>query len=805
MAEIYRSDIVRVDLDHALLRKYVGAILATGDKLGNRFGAEIFRDGQPVDVTGCGVTAYFMRPGEDAIVLNGTASGSVAYVDLAQACYSKASSFTLTIKISYGGATTALRVIDGYILLTQTDDLVDPGDVVPTLDDLLAQIEAMEQATAEATTAADAANEAWEVIQEDMSEYVETAYSGADAGNAIFSSFAMPNSMRFCGNKSEISGRLDSVTANVGVGANNKTVTVYIYTQDGDVFRKTATFDMVLTKGVKTYKNGVDFMLDDEIPAGSIIGLYANINYQVLSYGVDGTKGYNITSVGAESFSATPNASYNHGIGMKISKKPVLEKVNALEVKLEETSAGLLKTQEDVEEIDAWQDETGKVSGKAISGYFDGKKNEYDNVLENHYFYNDGVVIKYSLDNNYNGVICDISALPDDTVIYMPPMSGDSNCRRYAASSTALGTEGNFCQTITPSSETEWAEGYGYRKYDGYDTWTLGELRQKKGQTKALFVGALKSDWFNPFYYSSDGTQKTLDWLAVQDGNLVDANTAMCWGDSMTRGAVASYGNGYPEQLKAMLGDGYTVLNMGVSGEDVYTIAGRQGGVPFVCGNTPFTIPTWETPVAIDIASLNGKAVKPFVGGDSFGINPVYISGVKGDISYSGGVYYFTRAGQGDAVAVNRPTIIETNAMRNYARKVGIFWIMGNDGADGASDLDVIADYIQQMVEAGRCERYLVLSKTSFVADYATDYADSYDAKMHRKFGQHYINVRKYLIDYGLDDLGISPTAEDAAAIAARVIPPSLKSDASVHLTTEGYGIVAKLVYLRGKALGYWQ
>lgn len=157
MAEIYRSDIVRVDLDHALLRKHVGAILVTGDKLGNRFGAEIFRDGKPVDVTGCGVTAYFMRPGEDAIVLNGTASGSVAYVDLAQACYSKASSFTLTIKISYGGSTTALRVIDGYILLTQTDDLVDPGDVVPTLDDIFAQIAAMETATEGAQVATAAA------------------------------------------------------------------------------------------------------------------------------------------------------------------------------------------------------------------------------------------------------------------------------------------------------------------------------------------------------------------------------------------------------------------------------------------------------------------------------------------------------------------------------------------------------------------------------------------------------------------------------------------------------------------------
>lgn len=157
MADIYRSDIVRVDLDHALLRKHVGAILVTGDKLGNRFGAEVCRDGKPVDVSDCGVLGYFMRPGEDTIILPGATSGSVAYVDLAQACYSKASSFTLTIKISRSGAVSALRVIDGYILLTQTDDLVDPGEAVPTLDDIFAQIAAMETATASAKGATELA------------------------------------------------------------------------------------------------------------------------------------------------------------------------------------------------------------------------------------------------------------------------------------------------------------------------------------------------------------------------------------------------------------------------------------------------------------------------------------------------------------------------------------------------------------------------------------------------------------------------------------------------------------------------
>lgn len=150
MADIYRSDIVPVDLNHALSRKHVGSVLATGDNGANRFGASVLRDGKAVDLTGCGVTAYFMRPGQNALVMVGETDGHVAYVDLPQACYTVQSSFTLTIKVTGNGITSALRIIDGYILLTQTEELDAPTETVPTLDDIFAQIAAMEQATAEA-------------------------------------------------------------------------------------------------------------------------------------------------------------------------------------------------------------------------------------------------------------------------------------------------------------------------------------------------------------------------------------------------------------------------------------------------------------------------------------------------------------------------------------------------------------------------------------------------------------------------------------------------------------------------------
>lgn len=154
MADIYRSDIVPVDLNKPLSRKHVGSVLATGDNGANRFGASVLRDGLPVDLTGYGVTAYFMRPGQNALVLKGATDGHVAYVDLEQACYTLQSSFTLTIKVSGEGITTALRIIDGYIIITQTDELDAPAETVPTLDDIFAQIAAMETATASANEAA---------------------------------------------------------------------------------------------------------------------------------------------------------------------------------------------------------------------------------------------------------------------------------------------------------------------------------------------------------------------------------------------------------------------------------------------------------------------------------------------------------------------------------------------------------------------------------------------------------------------------------------------------------------------------
>ena len=182
MAELYRSDIVNVDINKSLNRMYVGGVLATGDNKANRYGANVYRGGDPVSLDACGVTGYFIRPNMETVVIKGVAEGHTAYVDLEQACYACEGQFSLAIKVSSGGVVHTVRIVDGYIRQTQTDVMIDPGTAVPSLDDLFAQIAEMKAVTAEANAAAAAANEARKGIQDDLAALTEDI---ADSANAI--------------------------------------------------------------------------------------------------------------------------------------------------------------------------------------------------------------------------------------------------------------------------------------------------------------------------------------------------------------------------------------------------------------------------------------------------------------------------------------------------------------------------------------------------------------------------------------------------------------------------------------------
>lgn len=285
----------------------------------------------------------------------------------------------------------------------------------------------------------------------------------------------------------------------------------------------------------------------------------------------------------------------------------------------------------------------------------------------------------------------------------------------------------------------------------------------------------------------------------IKNQNIVDY-----WGDSLTYGNQDGSGVTRATVLKQLLGDSWTVNNYGSGGETSNTIACRQGGIHLVV-QPDFTIPETITAVSIDIVDSEGNSVnlRSSITDTTIldSVNPVEINGVKGNLgqgsTFGASPYTFTRLEAGDSVDVNRPTRVITKSMRelNNTNNVMIIWIGQNGGYD---DVNTLISQINQMIKLNNTTNYLVISLTS-------GGKETINTVLNKEFGVKFIDARQYLIDYGLDDAGLTPTQEDLDNISNNLVPKSLLVDSdNVHFNKYGYTIIANLEYKRGKELGYW-
>lgn len=163
----------RTDLDKAVKKTYLDTIFATNDNAAHQFDVQLFRGNAMAQLPeGTAVNGYFIRYSDNATVpLTGSVSGSTVSVTLTKACYNKPGQFALIIKAVTSGVVSTVFYGEGTVFISSTDTQVDEENIIPSLDDLLAQIATMEAGTQAANTAAGNAN---------------TAASNADAaaGNA---------------------------------------------------------------------------------------------------------------------------------------------------------------------------------------------------------------------------------------------------------------------------------------------------------------------------------------------------------------------------------------------------------------------------------------------------------------------------------------------------------------------------------------------------------------------------------------------------------------------------------------------
>lgn len=148
------------DLDRGIDRTMIRPALLTGDKQAHTFRIAVSRSGEDAALTGASVSAYFVRADGVTVPITGSVEGSAAVVTLPEGCYRVPGRFQLVVKLSMDSGISTIFWGDGAVAVSSTDAILDEEDVIPSLDELLAQIAAAEAAASNASNAASAANSA---------------------------------------------------------------------------------------------------------------------------------------------------------------------------------------------------------------------------------------------------------------------------------------------------------------------------------------------------------------------------------------------------------------------------------------------------------------------------------------------------------------------------------------------------------------------------------------------------------------------------------------------------------------------
>ena len=282
-----------------------------------------------------------------------------------------------------------------------------------------------------------------------------------------------------------------------------------------------------------------------------------------------------------------------------------------------------------------------------------------------------------------------------------------------------------------------------------------------------------------------------------------------CWGDSLT--AMG----GWTNTLQSL--SGMPVYNGGTGGENVRTIAARQGADVMMLNS--ITIPADTTPVTLathaqGIPTEFGYKVTPLLQGGAH-VNPVMLGDIEGTLKWTGsayndttGTWTFTRSKAGEAVTLNRPTAMRTHfdRVRNAPHLMVIY--IGQNG--GYNDLDDLVRMHRLMIEHSHAKNVVVLGFSSGSESGRAEY----EARMRKEFGRYFISLREYLAHpiyaedgntimscYGLDDAGLTATEADLTAIATGTVPPQLLAD-SVHYTATTRTVIGTMLYKRCCELG---
>lgn len=174
----------RIDVDTEIQMTPLKSLYASGDKNAHIFELSLYRGAEEVDLSGASAQGYFIRADGYTVPITGAISGNVVTLTLSDGCYYVVGNFNLIIKVSTAESRKSVFWGNGYVVRSMTDAIVDEENVIPSLDELLAQISAAESAAKAANQAASAANSAATSAAQAASAADTNASSANSAANA---------------------------------------------------------------------------------------------------------------------------------------------------------------------------------------------------------------------------------------------------------------------------------------------------------------------------------------------------------------------------------------------------------------------------------------------------------------------------------------------------------------------------------------------------------------------------------------------------------------------------------------------
>ena len=129
------------DLKKPVKVHYLDGNVFSVDNKGNLVGVEVFDNGIAANLSGT-VSGTVIRPDGATVGVSGTLSSNKAYIVLPQAAYALPGTISIVVKLTTETETTTLLAVVANVYMSSTDSIVDPGTIIPSVEALIAAIDA---------------------------------------------------------------------------------------------------------------------------------------------------------------------------------------------------------------------------------------------------------------------------------------------------------------------------------------------------------------------------------------------------------------------------------------------------------------------------------------------------------------------------------------------------------------------------------------------------------------------------------------------------------------------------------------